>query len=408
MIFIYYAIIFLSSILLADIQVVALFDNAGLNVYIIDIFYGIFIFTFIRYLINNSYSKISSAGNIFVLFLLSIVFFIVVGYFNFGYRAIGEGRHFFWLFAFFLPFYIYPLDKTIEVKEILDTIEKTIYLSAILAIVLFFIEIFNGGRVFLAQQNFEFVGFSDFRGTRYLGSEETYNIVVLILFLGIKTIISKKAKLTDLILIIILTSIVIITRNRTAPIALLLAFLLYLVLNGRIKQIVTITLIIIFSLSLISLLVPQLQKSIILAFGGVFDIQDDSTGNWRFLIQSAAVQDGLENPLFGKGFGGYFQYYIPELEQIVELPPHSAFVHLFSKTGIIIVILAFWAIIKVAIASFQLSLKNNNNNQLATFYVLIFIVTVSQIPYGFAYGFSIYFGLFVGFFVNLAYREDCI
>jgi len=405
----YFFIIIISSIILADINVMKLFTLGKMNVSLLDLFYFIFIISAIRFFLKGDFAKIRNEGKIYVLFIFSIIFFIAVGYFSFGYRAIGEGRYFYWLFAFFLPFWIFPLEKEIEVKEILKVFEKTIYISAILGVILFVLEVIYGGRLFLSQQNKELVGLTDFRGVRYLGSEETYNITVFIVFLAARMLVAKKVKKIDLILILILTTIVIITRNRAAPVALISAFMIYLFLKGNIKALIILFTIILIPLLVILLVFPQFVESILLSFEGIFNIREDPTGNWRYFVQLTAIEEGLKRPYFGIGFGEYFNYFIPEFHgKIVELPPHNAFIHLFSKTGIFPVILAILSIINFSKISLKLSSIKNSNEKLLAFFITIFVISTSQIFYGMAYGFSIYFGLFMGFFVNIYYRLHLI
>lgn len=403
--FIYFFIIVISSILLADISVVKLFTLGGMNIHILDIIYTVFILAFLRFIFKKEYSTLNDSGGLFLLFLFSILFFIGVGFVHFGYRAFGEGRYFLWLFGFFLPFLLFPLTNKIEIEQILKVVEITIYLSAILGVILFIAEVIYGGRIFLSQPNKELIKLSDFRGVRYLGSEETYNIVVLLLFLTIKILVTKKVKIFNVLLIVMLTAIVAITKNRAAPVALIVAFLIYLLLKGNIKQIIFLITLCLMSLWILSLIVPQIVESILFAFEGVLNIREDTTGSWRYFVQLSAIEQGLERPYFGIGFGGHFQYYAPELGgKIIELPPHNAFVHLFSKTGIFPVLLALLSIIKFSVESFKLSNKTRGDENLSVFYVLVFVIAFSQIFYGLAYGFSIYFGLIMGFFTNISCR----
>jgi O-antigen ligase len=65
------------------------------------------------------------------------------------------------------------------------------------------------------------------------------------------------------------------------------------------------------------------------------DPLSDQTTAWRLYVWEAQLQTIRVHPIVGQGFGGYFDAYIPELDQRTDIFPHSLYVLTAVKVGFI-------------------------------------------------------------------------
>jgi len=371
------------------------------NISVYDIFYFGFILSFLYVAVNFNKTYIYSINKIYLYFIFILVISLFYGITKFGMRALGEGRYIYGAFSYFVPISLFWASEY-KTYELIKFLKKIIYLSAISSLLLFIIEVINGGRFFFTEANSELIGIADFRGTRYLGSEETYNIMLLAIFFFISNIYYKNKKYTQILASIILFVIVIFTKNRTASIALGAGLFFTIAITDR-KIIFTYFLGLLLAVYTgLSLFSPEILDKISLAFN-VIDIKGDETGSWRYYVQYSAIMQGLKFPIFGEGFGGYFSIYIPEWGKIVELPPHNIFIYLFMKSGLIGVVSSITMLISLISALF----KNRHYWFLSNYkdyYLLFLTILISQFLYGMAYGFSLYFSLFAGFALLINYK----
>lgn len=64
------------------------------------------------------------------------------------------------------------------------------------------------------------------------------------------------------------------------------------------------------------------------------DPASDASSYWRLTVWRAYLRPFLQNPLFGHGFGGYWDVYVPELGARISTSPHSVYVQTLVKTGL--------------------------------------------------------------------------
>ncbi len=392
MIVLYYIVVFLSSLIYADISQLVIL-NVGPSIYLCDVAFGYF---FLCLLITIYYKRLDGVSIWFKIFMGVIGFGVLYGARQYGFAAFGEGRYFYWIFFFSVPMYLYA-SGYLNSLERLDKFFKTTYTLVIINVcVLLLVEVLHGGRVFLAAANQEFAGFEDTRGVRYLGSEETFHMGVAVVFLIIQQLTTKTKNVINLALIVILVLLMLFTKNRTAMLSLVAAFFASFFTEGKVALLLKILLVMAVLFLALLWLSPSFFQSVISPMTSVINIKEDDTGNWRLLLQAAAIRQGLQTPILGEGFGGYFNYYIEEMNQTITYPPHSIYVHLFQKTGLLGLlsyILAIFAVIREAIKLKPIT----QHNVIAEKYRLLFkVLLIAQIPYGFAYGFSAYTGLYIG------------
>lgn len=61
----------------------------------------------------------------------------------------------------------------------------------------------------------------------------------------------------------------------------------------------------------------------------------DSSSYWRLVVWKAYIDPWLSNPMFGQGFGGYWDVYVPELGTRIVAFPHSMYIQTLVKLGVV-------------------------------------------------------------------------
>lgn len=395
----YFLIIFLSSFILADIGVMSII-NIGMSMYFVDLLFLYFLFCFIYVAVTSKF-HFQDTSKWFICLIATLLFSIFYGATKYGFSAFGEGRYIYWIFFFVVPLYFYK-EKILHSLKSLDKFVKITYLLITITVLLLLtLELINGGRIFFTNVNQQFANLEDGRGVRYLGSEETFNLGVVVMFLIIHQFVNKKRDLLQLLLIVLLTAVIFFTKNRTALISLFLSLTFVLITEGKAKLVLRLAFLLCVLLGISHLLFPAFTASVVSPLTSVLNISEDETGNWRLLIQAVAIEQSMQTPVLGQGFGGYYSYYVESMGLTIEYPPHSIYILLFQKGGALALCAYVFAIFSLIRQSSMLK-RYTAHNCVAEQYRLLFkVIFVAQIPYGFAYNFSLYFGLYVGLFVVL-------
>jgi O-antigen ligase len=385
--------------MLDDLNAIVLFYVGTFKVYLIDIVYALLLISFFSVIFNKTKRPEKEESFIYILFLIWLVFGIIYGFNENGFRALGEGRVIIYsLFAFFVPFYL-PIERTQE--NITKILTRTLIVAGIGAISMFFVELFNGGRFFFSAVMRQASGtLEDFRGIRILSTEHTFVLCayVIMLFYSIKDLRSMTKR--QFITILILLTVIIISKNRTATVSLFGLFAFRMFSQKKIKGIIGIVSIIVLILLGIGFIMPDSLRPINESFSNLTDVLSDPTGKLRVLMQMSALDQALEHPIIGQGYGGYFNLYIPELNIVEQNQPHSEYLYLFLKSGIIGVILAVVPILVICRKLFHMN-KFHRFIGGTDILSVLFILIGSQIIYGFAFNFSLFYGLYFGFAVLL-------
>lgn len=400
MINIYFILIFVLSLFLTDLSVMIVAKISIYNIYGTDIVVVLIIIIAIRIIINKPIIKILVGQKFLLLFISMFFISLVIGLIKFGGRSLGEGRYIYIFFAFIIPLYFYSKGSLSSLKDFEKIFTTTIIIAGGAGLFVFGIELFYGGRFFLASANQNILQMSDFRGIRYLGSEETYNLTVLWLFIFLTVIYEKRNKVLNVVYLILLLTIIIFTKNRAAPISLFIAFIIvHFIFENRIKMIMFFLVLFVVGMLTLRLILPNYFDNILYSFLSAINFQEDSTGSWRYFVQYSAITQGFEKPIIGEGYGGYFAFYVPEFYKIVDLPPHNIFIFLFLKSGFLGVISSLLLLISLSYQAISFKKITNGESKLEKYRIIFLMVFISQFFYGMAYGFSMYLGLFVGFFL---------
>jgi O-antigen ligase len=144
----------------------------------------------------------------------------------------------------------------------------------------------------------------------------------------------------------------------------------------------------------ISVILPNEFNNATLAIESGLNPTEDETGIWRLAVNGAALEQGMETPLVGQGFGGYFYFVVPGMEPI-EDPPHNQFIYLFLKTGIVGASLCLLVLLSFFLNTLW-RVRSSLTEEAVTIQSWLLVIIVSQFVYGLVYGFVPLFGFFVG------------
>jgi O-antigen ligase len=369
-----------------------LFRSGGLKVYAIDLLYLLLVGAYASY-VRRDWRSECGRPEFFFMFATYLGLRTLVSVPVYGMSAIGELRYFLPLFAVFVPFFLFR--SASRPKVIAEVIIATVFVSGIVSLLLLGLELIYGGRFFFAPENADFARMEDFRGARFLGSEETVNLALLVC-----TLILMGSRVRNrggwLLLLSLTFFAVVITRNRTAPFAVFSGFAFLLLILGRFRVLLRGVGMLCVVLVLVALVAPSAMNQALTAFESLGDIGSDETGRWRVLIQITALEEAIRTPIFGEGLGGYFSLQVPTLETLVEEPPHSAYIHLFWKAGIIAPGLVIGSMIVLLVRAAKVVRRARRDDIETIALEVCMVIVLAQFLYGLAYGFSVFFGLYSG------------
>jgi hypothetical protein len=388
----------LTAALPEDMVVLVIYSAGPLKLYAIDIAYALILLCGVLFFLQGHLRSLPWVGKLFITFLAWITFEILLGYSHYGFRSIGEARYVFAYFGFFIPFLCLD-NKNIDEENLKHFLKLIIQVAGWAGIVMFFVEILYGGRFVLTAANKMFItGLEDFRGIRYLGSSQSFNIMMLGIWVFLEQAVKRKWDLKKILFVIACTVIVLITKNRTALIAPCGALLIMFMFRGQLRYILFFVIGILLTFGFLSFVAPTFVSGIISAVSSGFMPATDETGLWRIMVNAAAFEQAMETPWLGQGYGGYFSFFGPD-NVLMDFPPHNQYILLFLKTGIVGAGLVIFALAFLIGNAFRISKKaiNQSDTEFLSMYFLVYLL--SQIIYGYAYGFVQMLGLLIGIFI---------
>lgn len=392
----YFVLVFLTGALTADLNNVAVVHFGPLKLTGTDVINDMALGCAVLVIMAGAAAQLSRAGRTYCCLLAWLLFEVAIGTTKYGMSAIGEFRYVAPLFWFFVPIAISGLRRVPNDVEGSTIVRQTLWVAAAAGLVMLLIELSAGGRVFFTQQNqAQFEGYTDFRGVRYLDTYQTFNITLAacLLFLGYGP--EVRARGLRLGLAVALTLAALWTRNRAALVALVAGFVVLALLERRFRLVIrmaTAGVVAIFALAVLS---SSMMQNVTGAFAGVAAPTEDATGKWRLLLQAAALQQALEKPVIGHGYGGYYSFDVPGLGTVVA-PPHNQYIELFMKGGIIAVLLAWAAMITYGRQFWRLRRDALLTSDEKVVMRLLLVLLIAQVPYGVVYDFPPLFGLLIG------------
>lgn len=388
-----YAAVFLVGLAFSDLGALRVAGSSGQAVYAIDIVNAGALALAVGYIVDGGLTRLTRAGRWYTVFLGWLLLEVLIGSTRYGGAAFGEFRYVLPLFWFFVPAAIEDLRRTPPNVEYATVPMNIISVAAFAGIVMLAIEAIHGGRYYFTSANQGKANFADFRGARYLDSYQTFNVAFAS---AVALLAGMRMRRPGLLpLAFVLLGLAVWTQNRTALIAVVAGLIGIAILQRRFGLLATAGVGGALALLLVAILAPSLLEHLKASYSAALSPTADDSGSWRLYIQLQALVQGLQTPLMGQGYGGYFRFEIPGREDVLA-PPHNQFVVLFLKGGIVAVILSVGAL-----AAYAASLWNrradprfSSRERLMAECLLLFVVT--QFAYGLAYDFVLTFGLMAG------------
>jgi O-antigen ligase len=290
-------------------------------------------------------------------------------------------------FTFFFPFALFDEQGVRNLSKVVDTVDKMILLSALLSLIMFFV-----------APSLEFVQ-EDFRGERYLNSNQTFFLVLAFCWLLVRILNKLNFRPVIGAAAFLFLAIAILSKNRTALASLAFVLLVYLLFLGKLRVILVSSLLVIAAGMAFAWFAPGTVEDVTVAFGGILKPTDDPDYSWRLLVQSAALEQGMDTFWSGEGYGSYFSYIVEDAQnlRIEEVTPHNQFLTLFLKTGVIGVFLIVVAMGWFLRESYRILRISREPSMVTAVITVMMLATASQFLYGFAYDFQAFFGIYLGF-----------
>jgi O-antigen ligase len=406
----YYIVLFFYSLIYSDLTQSILLTFGPLNIYYRDILFLALVLICFAYIKSHGLTLFTKSSSYLILFLLWLIFEVLRGYTKYGFSAVGESRSIAALFMCFVPFYLFNIKGKINVDDVYIVIEKTIYIGGIAALLIFIIEYSIGGRFYLNQFNQETLSsLEDARGIRYLDVYHIYNLLLLAVYLILRMDYRKKINYWEALFVLILICAALISQGRTPLISVAFGFIILLIIQGRYRLLLY-SFLAAFILSVVYfLLYPEVfesYSSILLDSFKLFQPYKDITGTglWRWAINIAAYEQGLETFWLGQSYGGYYYFDIPMFtsEQVMT-EPHNMYIVVFLKAGFIGLLIFFVFLVCYSIELLKAYKKVDMDPKLRLYIGIVLLVVISQFPYGLGYTFISILGLFCGFGFLLLY-----
>lgn len=332
------------------------FFNFGIKLYLGDIFFIGFIFSIIYFRRHQKKNKKRSAlDNAIIFYCAWIVICVLRGIPVWGASALGEARFVMWVFIYF------------PVMRIFNDLEK---LNALLKYILYLVV---GYSFYFLTYRF-FVQFErDFSimiQSRLFGADLSLILAAIFVFSFSIYLSNIKKNRLFLIAIMIFCVISIFTGARTGMVAWSISTSFLILVYLKKPHLFIKPAFIVLALSTISILFylnpfsveSGINSRILASYGtsertgfinlvGPNQNWEVDTASWRMIGWENLINQTIkEHPIFGDGFGAYYDLYESEMKGV---PPHNDFLVIFSKMGFIGLILLLNILIQFYRSSFN-------------------------------------------------------
>lgn len=135
----------------------------------------------------------------------------------------------------------------------------------------------------------------------------------------------------------------------------------------------------------------------------------EGTGFWRLSLWRVQLDKFIASPLIGEGFGGYWLAFIPGLKSTIDVAPHSLYVQILAKLGLIGLFLYLGTVIMCAKRLYLLyEFARAYNHPITGIVLTSLVVLISSHAYYAVYAFEPYSFLFSGVGLSLVLRNNRI
>lgn len=131
----------------------------------------------------------------------------------------------------------------------------------------------------------------------------------------------------------------------------------------------------------------------------------DVTASWRLSLWRSALKQGQEHPVFGEGFGSYFDFQLAG--GVVTVEPHNFYVQTYLKLGLVGLLTyvgAAAALLATLIAAWRRA-RRSGDVKLEPVMLMGLVAACASLTYGIAYSFDVYSMVFVGLGLAAALRS---
>jgi O-antigen ligase len=389
-----YLAVLLVAMALSDLSNASLLSAAGQSVRGIDLLNVVAVSMAVLYLAGGGWARLTRAGRWFLLLAVWLVVCLALGGTRYGPSAIGEFRYVLPMFWFFVPPAVEMLRNTSPRVEYATVPRSVITLSCLAALLMLIIELAHGGRYFFAAANRDrLTGFADFRGTRYLDSYQTFSIMLASAASMLSAWRYRSLGFVTLSLGLLVAAFW--TQNRTAVLAIVLAFVALALLQRRFALVGGLVAGGGIAIGIFALAAPETFARIQGSYLSALSPVADDSGTWRFLIQYSAFEQGMQTPVLGQGYGGYFRFELPGRADVLA-PPHNQFLVFFLKGGIVAVALSLNMLLQFVRAFMRSRTQSGLNDPERLQVDILLVLVLSQFAYGVAYDFVVFLGLLLG------------
>ncbi|MFH2107283.1 MAG: O-antigen ligase family protein [Chrysiogenia bacterium] len=399
---VFYGLLVIYVFFLVDWSTIRLLKIAGMNIYCGDIFFFLVLATAAWAFVKNrkEWHRAQPATIWYLLFLAWLVLEVFWGWRIYGYRAFGESRYILPFFAFFIP-YILLADKRSDNPALVGKyVRMTTYVAAAASLLFLICSLvyrkpFYFSEIHLKNQKLWV--------HKIISSDQSFYIILLAMFIFYLSFFRKRFFTLPKMILFLLLIIALPVHNRTALISLFFVFLFLLVLGKRPKEMLfaCTSVVVIFALLKIVPVIERFyypiqsrQQAPDLNVNGIKGMQ---TGYWRLYQNKAALHQVLKKPFFGYHLGGYFDFFIPEENQKISLPPHNQYILILLKTGMIGLVLLLVPLLLLLRRLFKFLADERLEINERSIVWLLLLVLLAQLPYGMGFGFIPLFAIYFGF-----------
>ena len=263
--------------------------------------------------------KLTQENFFLMVFLAMVVLYVILYTPIYGKSAIGEARKFY--FAFFFPLLgLISIKRPEDLRRLFLVLVRVAFIIALVALVKLGME----GTIMPI--------------TRVLNAEETLTLVFVAFAMLVHRIhnIVIVTPLLDKVLLLLFSSLVLVSGQRSCWLAVGLALMLTLWLYRHrsilISKMVMLGLVGLMVGTAAMIMLPETRSRLLERFSGITDPQEDSNASWRMMGWEAQLAQVRQNLFFGEGVGNYYSWHYKESE--VTNSPHNAYLQMTLKFGL--------------------------------------------------------------------------
>lgn len=331
----------------------------------------------------------------FLFFLGMLLLYTLIGVGRFGMTAVSDCRQFYHFFFFFLGL---AYARDLGEENFMEGLYKIILSLAIGSFLLFLVEIIIGhgfGLAIMSSEETDYGFLEDERGIRILGSTETFNLCLFVIYVYI---FKQSRSIIQLFLAAVFFIAVLVSQNRTPIIGacfglFFLSAVTFRLKKGRMHVLLLHFLLVLLLFLSIYLLDYYKILPLLSSLRSATSIENDEIGtsSFRLLGALSALEVFFRHILLGEGLGPGWN--IDFGFAVLNIQPHNQYVSILAKLGLIGFLLFIVWMVKCARIIKKYRRMVGYNQDLVRFATVLF---ASQIPYGLGFNFHPFFPFFFG------------